>query len=178
MRIGQRKAARTGSPDIVGRRPEIGAVRSVDAHLASCLARISKAKSGAVPGARGLTGRKWPGKICRRAAVLPLRRAEPTAGSARLAERNQRLVAVERHGTFTRMVNAGPPSWEWRGPKVKTSSGEPEDARRHFGKTNVALSCLINAFAGLERTGQPLKRCLVGSPKRKSGGVSSAALIL
>src|SRR5437773_12449295 len=46
-----------------------------------------------------LTGRKRPGKICRRQAVSPLRRRGPAAGSATLAEWNQQLVAVEQHGT-------------------------------------------------------------------------------
>src|SRR6476646_10765493 len=75
--------------------------------LASCVARIGKAKSGAGVWsgcARSfallwLTGRKRPGKICRQPAVSPLRRRGAAAGSATLAERNQRLAAVKQHGT-------------------------------------------------------------------------------
>src|SRR5216684_8184722 len=99
--------------------------------LASCVARMSKAKSG--PAFRSgcarsfallwLTVRKRPGKFCRREAVLPSWRTGPAAGSARLAEQNQQLVAMEEHGTALAWSMRDHRHGSGAGPIVKTSAG-------------------------------------------------------
>ncbi len=75
-------------------RPEGGAVRSVDAH------RDSRRSMARASPCLWLTGRKRPGKICRRAAVLPVRKPRhPTRPRKHLSSNINHIAFGNGRGT-------------------------------------------------------------------------------
>src|SRR6202048_3400276 len=71
-----------------------------------------------------LTGRKQPGKNCRRAADLPLRRDHGATGTCAIYVVMSVSYANVKAWHGARIVNAGPSSWEWRGSDGEDLSGE------------------------------------------------------